>query len=201
MGRRHGARPSGSRRRRQSGGQRCAGALPQLRRPVRRGQRAQHAHLPRGAILPSQLKLANLALAEFEAAGYVERQAVVTAQSRHRLRQLGTVPARPPPVPQGRRNLSPHRRASRTRPTLRLRSPKRKSRWGTWTAPRAHIAADGRDGRRRSPAALARVQPGRTARVDSHCSRGDAQTALRQFERAHAARARRRSRRARKSTR
>ena len=61
--------------------------------------------------LSVQLKVANAALAEFEAAGYVERQAVITSNLGIAYGQLGLYRRCAARVRQGRRYLSAHRRA------------------------------------------------------------------------------------------
>ena len=85
--------------------------------------------------MPSQLKLLNLALADFEAAGYVERQGVVTANLGITYRQLGLYRRARRLVLKAdeiyrRIGALPNRVGASQR-----RSPKWNSRWGTSTAP------------------------------------------------------------------
>ena len=133
--------------------------------------------------LATSLKQRSLALADFEAAGYVERQAIITGNQGITYARSRIVPACPPRVPQGNRNVSPHGRVG-ARPTALPRSLKSSSRWGTWKMPRTHVAAMAATVNDISGAlarcTLADIQ-GRLA-----LRAGDAATALRQFERAHA---------------
>ncbi len=93
-------------------GERCPGAVPELRRPVRhRATRSTGSSFTK-RISQSPLKLLNLALAELRSGRLCRASGCDHGQSRHHVLPARALPACAPPRAERRRNLSPHRRRS-----------------------------------------------------------------------------------------